>query len=1102
MGYIMTEHTYQGDELFQNNEIDDSDMMSSDDIDEAELFESDEQEESADDSSIDEYPELLAVKLIKESIIRENPDDSVLYDLAHLVVAKMFAQLAGCTAKGGMFYLQRKAEGAKSDRARYDQSLISHLLNGLLPVTFLIRELRQFDNNTSRYLDDEAYAFFVAGYLMHDWEKFPGVRTRLESLKGKGFKPDPIRDKELVHEVFLEWLQKIGLDEFFEKRGIGLITDHLDTLIWIAYNTQDKHDTYRPTIGFDLTLNQRVCVLCATLTKLSDKFASIVKKPSDVSTESIRFLLNRLSDERLQFAYHTISEVRGVLANIINNAVIDAHKLQSWKPFLFFPNGTAYIGSVDAGIIESHGIPESVIKKLRELCAEKLFKRQVGFDRGGTGLKFADYYWQFFDIPNFILFSAEAAPKQIHEGKKPASFKRSESLIKYKQKEILPDNVNVEFSDDWRIDLLAEYCDLIERKLWREYWSTYKTPEPFNLAQIILEALNIEHLKNDYDLVRQAETKGKAGGVPLAWYFVSASFFAISSNKGKDTEQMRDLVMRISNLLAEKIEVNAAYINSKSKHADGWKDLKQYIKTVVSISQIDQQFDRASLNIELKRYENAKLARSVKPCALCSSSFEIQEQMESGVLFAPQVYTNKQILFSSQAKRNICSICSTEMMLRQILMNRTRSKGGDFEDSKYRYLYIYPSYYFTPETNSFLRRCYNKLAAANFEYGIRKYLIDRKNLTTDLSIEKFQSLDTFLINESLNIDDDRNLKLEYPDDEALSFYFIGIKPGRDATDTESWVMPAFLSLVLPFVFDAKIVSSESSIPIFKSGEEFAETVFIDAPHPFVTLLIGDHRLRLDEIASDTKPDFDLVDWKGPLLQRLTAAYLIHLDANGRSKNGKFDANWGALIEVVRDIATSPLYVFHYFNKWFRQQTKIDTPPINKVRQYLKLYTYFDPKGEKMSHPRKLTELYRNFYRAKSYFAKSNAILKPIDVAADALLKTGRSAISKTDNSLVDYVAGEVSSMMRRVHNDNAEGRWIFKPSESEQERLAIREFSDYFVNTLFVKEFNKDLSRLAGTQINLIRNACDLIYRETDDQERAEKKQNNVSDNNNTNGQE
>jgi CRISPR-associated protein Csc3 len=56
------------------------------------------------------------------------------------------------------------------------------------------------------------------------------------------------------------------------------------------------------------------------------------------------------------------------------------------------------------------------------------------------------------------------------------------------------------------------------------------------------------------------------------------------------------------------------------------------------------------------------------------------------------------------------------MMLRQILMNQTQAVGKRFEDGKYRYLYFYPTYYFTPETNKFLQKGIQRYCPNSLRY--------------------------------------------------------------------------------------------------------------------------------------------------------------------------------------------------------------------------------------------------------------------------------------------------------------------------------------------------------------------------------------------------
>ncbi|HYE73365.1 MAG TPA: type I-D CRISPR-associated protein Cas10d/Csc3, partial [Blastocatellia bacterium] len=372
-------------------------------------------------------------------------------------------------AKGGTWIERKRAEGIKSDRSGEDQSLTAHLFNGLLPVTTLIRRLRTLDTSIARYFDEQAYRFFIASYILHDWEKLPGVAAMLEARLGQGFKPDPIKHREVFEQVLTEWARRLELDEFLAAGGLGSIGVHLDTLAWITQNTQEKYDTHRPTVEFKLTLSEKVCDLCANLTKMADKLASMVKHPADIMQKSLGELLYRLSDGKLRFTYHSLAEVRGVLTNIINNALLDAHRAKDWQSFLFFPNGAAYFGATETETIDAATLPDAVVAKVRDLCARQLAQRYVGFGRDGKGLKFADYYWLFFDVPALIQVAAGATCKKLHEGSNSAAAKRSESLIAFRRKGLLPESLEVEFAEDIRIDQLAEFCDLAERKIWLEF---------------------------------------------------------------------------------------------------------------------------------------------------------------------------------------------------------------------------------------------------------------------------------------------------------------------------------------------------------------------------------------------------------------------------------------------------------------------------------------------------------------------------------------------------------------------------------------------------------------------------------------------------------
>ena len=74
--------------------------------------------------------------------------------------------------------------------------------------------------------------------------------------------------------------------------------------------------------------------------------------------------------------------------------------------------------------------------------------------------------------------------------------------------------------------------------------------------------------------------------------------------------------------------------------------------------------------------------------------------------------------------------------------------------------------------------------------------------------------------------------------------------------------------------------------------------------------------------------------------------------------------------------------------------------------------------------------------------------------------------------------------MDRVRNSTAEGRWVI--SQREEERQAVLDFARYFVEEVFEKGFSRDRARLAGRQLNLIKDTCEFLYRLEQDKENSD----------------
>lgn len=1043
-----------------------------------------------EDEKPPEKPELLTIKLFREAIgeAAGNQSDELLALFGEHVLPHLMRQLVGTTAKGGQFTEDRRAEGKNVDRSRHDQSFTSHLLNGLFPTYRIFRVLQALEatNQVKRLCEDLEAAIYITAYILHDYDKFPDYPAWLagadSKFRDRNWRKDPPHKSDapdLGREYVIQKIQDLGLHTLMGNHW----RSYVDDIIWISNNAGEKYDADLglKKRGLQCQIDERVQGILIRLVKLSDLFASVIKRPSDVEANNLTNLLKDLSNGHLKFSYHALSDNRGVLTNILNNALMDVHPKEFYTPLLYLPDGIVYLANADAPAIAVDQIPDQVIHKIRGLCGDQLKQRQTGFGRDGKGLKFADYYWLFFDIVELMDVAKLAACRIIPSTKPSSAAKRSTSLTNFKTEGELPENITVEFGDDYRIDRLAEFGDALCRGIWRGWcdrFNEWQKQQPKADRKTLVELDLIQKLAEHWNLaseipaIRAIQALKKTGGVPLDWYYLAARY--VQQNSHLSDQDVRDVMTGIVTCAGQIV----TSIVQEFALPDGWSDLRTYVQRVVSLpTGAVTPPETDPFLLELSRYQAAKITGRGREnvCAMSSSSYAVTEQMESATLFAPQVYSNRQILFNAQAaKRQICAVWSVEIMLRQILMNQTNATGGDFEGRKYRYLYLYPAYFFTPETNKFVQKAYSWIRRSRFDADIRKHLVTDKQVA-NFEIENYQQVDDLLIQEES--ERDQTFKLNYPN-EPLTFFFMALPPGREATDTESWVMPAWLAFALPLVLDVKVVASESPVPPFISGADFEQTTVLDGEHQAIATLVQKDTYRLDAILPRTAQTFSP-------LNALSAAYCIHLEVN-RKKDG--DPDWGKLAVLARDLSTSPLYVFHYLSKLIRK-LDWDTAPVEKIKLYEFFYRCFDPEGEAMNQLRELTRLYRCFYRAKSQYAKPNAVLKPIDEAADVLLKTDK-ALVPDEQAMTDVVAARIAKLMTNVRRRTAEGKPTlvlvegkWKPAlTTEEERQAIYNFARFFVKDLFQGTFKGDRARLAGTQLNLIRDTCDYIYRLEDDE--------------------
>jgi CRISPR-associated protein Csc3 len=1014
--------------------------------------------------------EPLFSALLRQVVKKLWPGDPVMADFASYMAGPLSELLAARGAKGGDFVVRRREAGLSVEGDyTHDQSLRAHLMNGLFPVLRIADRLKAWEAPQMKYLDDRARRLFMAGYILHDWLKLPEVDEELERA---GLSHDTVnanQHRSLVEDIFRRWCAHLRLQQFLEP--VGGAESVLHDLIYIACNTQIKWGTLRNVSALpQLSLDGRTLMLCESLSRLADLISYVARTPLEVAAhDNIRRELVQLSNGEARLVYHHLGDNRGILTNLVHNAALQAMQHDRRVPLLYAPSGVVYLEHRTAPPLPGRqAVIEGTLQRVREVSRRELERSLTGFSRDGKGLKRADFYDLFFEVHEQVQLGARAALKRMPFTKSASAGNRYAKMV---DSGWMPPATDMDLPDDIRVDQLAEWC------YWTEGLVRESRPD-CDATSFLLRQLELEDLRAPFDAIPR---DNRAGGVGYHWYFAAGHY--LKRHPGRDPTDWEQLIEHLAKALAEHLVATKPAEAAAS--ADVWAELRAYVAQSLSIGPMPaaEASDQSLFAAEFRRYQQAKrtgLGRSAV-CSLCSSPFEVSKQQETAVLFSPQVYSNKLPLHGSTAIRDICPICGLEMMLRQLLMNRAIISGGRFEGRQTRYLYFYPTYFFTPETLEVFRTVHNRLQRIGFT-ELRRQLVGSDaegKPAVRLDPGTLQRLEPLLLSpeDLANSEDDRYVRMHFPEHEPITFYFLGIPPGsRDAKDAEAWVHPAFLALLLPICLDVKVVASASPLPLLLEADEITETVFLDGAHPFVKALVGQERVNIDQIV--------------PRLSRLTIGYLVHLDANSRQGKAGWDYRWSEIPPLARDLAADPAYACFYLKQWQRS-AGADSVPTERAQRYVAYLQAWGEEGKTVNHARQLVELYRQFYRAGRY--NSNSILRPITVAAKTILSADPRLFDR--EVLIEAVRGELRAFMERVSNRQADGRLSPRlPGETPEDaarrrEAAMRCFAEYFVGTIFYDTLRGDVAALRGTQLNLLKSTCEVLYLDAEARDRADRQE-------------
>ncbi|MBD2458957.1 type I-D CRISPR-associated protein Cas10d/Csc3 [Nostoc sp. FACHB-87] len=905
-------------------------------------------------------------------------------------------------------------ENAKRYAAKPDQSLLVHVLNGLLTAWNLSTHLPKH-----LQLQDVEKRLLCLGLTLHDYNKY---------VRGKGEEQPPPKAHEV--EEIINLCQRLG-----EILDFSLFwhewREYLLEIAYLAQNTQFNVDS-NPILSnwetgdraFTIDVS-RLNYILRHLLAFGD-VAVHMGDPAEIVTttkgDRLRDHLDLLSI-RKKLVYHRLRDSRGLVTNQIHNAVVSFARRLAWEPILYFAQGAVYLAPTDLVTPDLADIQTAVWDSLirgdedKPGLAQYFQSGDVGFVRDGKGMKIAPQTLELFTPADLIRLLPSVVQIKVANVKSPATPKRLEKLqLTDAERTFLSQGADI------RADRLAELIILAQR----EFFEGSQDYIPWMLSALGLQ-----------NQITPEQTQVQSGGVNYGWYQAAAHY--IAAHATLDEQQLKDFLGGLSDRLATWAEQNHLLKETSSPTHEAFINyLAQYLEVYPSTHQ-PTQFEN-----ELDTYSLAKV-NNQPICSLSAGDPDAEDQLDAVVLFKPQQYSNKNALGGGRIKRGISKIWSLEMLMRQAFWT---GASGKLEEQQPVFLYIFPAYVYSPQVAVAVRRLVKELKRVNL-WKVCKHWLDGGMQYSGLQTLPWRNEDEA---EAGRYGD----SYSYTD---LPFMAMTYTTTRGKTTTDAWVEPSYLALALPILLGVKVVATSSPDPLYASDQEFVESAKLDGPAGFWHILGISQNLRLQDLSL--------------ALERLLIAYSIHLEC----RSSPPDARWQALNGTARDLVTDVLNVFAIANEGFRESKREPSQEdVKRIWKYAQIWIKGDVNmPEKLKLIERLVEEYRQFYQV-NIGDSSHAVLLPLSKALEVIL-TVPEQIEREDiilqaaGQLNDAIERQ-EAYKRPFLMDKS----VDVPTRKAQELAAIHKFMTTCVDDLFMGLYRGDRALLQENR-NRIKSGAEFAYR-------------------------
>ena len=436
-----------------------------------------------------------------------DPADLVTLSFIEHMVPAMMEHYAVKSAKGGEH--SRDTEYDEETRRKFaqkhDQSMVSHLLNGIFPSMRLLNLLEAEGLGPIPFTEVERRVYVLA-YLMHDVDKIAHIH---------GVETYNRLDIERAKDLVAEHLRLCNVEAFFPD-----FAAYLEDITYLVVNTQRMWGTHLNTYLWHLQLKERRLLLLRHLCTYSDHIAYLVTSPAEIhADDQLNTILAALSNDKLVFTYHQLREVRGLLTNVINNGLVNlfiAGRQHDTWPYLFFSDGVVYITRKSLQFtLTTEQVVDTVQRQLRQICAGTIKSQAPGFKFSIQGIaKHPGYYFEFLSLEEYFDLLANFTIKRTTNDITIIPF---EKLRQMQTNGEVAADLPMDFKPDIRTGMVSRFFSIVFASALGMLDKKQDTLRQ-QLEQGIVKYLGLT------PYWAQAKTIPNKGGVEYRWFWLGACY--------------------------------------------------------------------------------------------------------------------------------------------------------------------------------------------------------------------------------------------------------------------------------------------------------------------------------------------------------------------------------------------------------------------------------------------------------------------------------------------------------------------------------------------------------------------------------------------------